>query len=85
MTEPRVAVVGAGAWGTTLAVLLGKVEPVVLVAHDAEAAARIGDARENERRLPGVRLPDAVTVSSDPSAIGSAALVVYAVPSARLR
>ena len=82
---PRVVVVGAGAWGTTLAVMVGKVEPVVLLAHDEAAAARIEGARENERRLPGVRLPDAVTVSGDPAAVAIAELVVFAVPSAYLR
>jgi glycerol-3-phosphate dehydrogenase (NAD(P)+) len=82
----RVAVVGAGAWGTTLAVLLGKVEPVLLLAHDEGAATRIRGTRENERRLPGVHLPDSVTVSSDPSAIADASdLVVFAVPSNHLR
>jgi glycerol-3-phosphate dehydrogenase (NAD(P)+) len=82
---PRVAVVGAGAWGTTLAVMVGKVEPVVLLAYDADAAARIDAARENQRRLAGVRLPAGVTVSADPAAIASAELVVFAVPSAHLR
>jgi glycerol-3-phosphate dehydrogenase (NAD(P)+) len=83
---PRVAVVGAGAWGTTLAVLLGKVEPVLLLAHNAEAATRIAADRENQRRLPGIRLPDAVTVSADRAALASAAeLVIFAVPSNHLR
>jgi glycerol-3-phosphate dehydrogenase (NAD(P)+) len=83
---PRVAVVGAGAWGTTLAVMLGKVEPVVLLAHDAEAAARISTARENERRLPGVKLPDTVTVTADPASLAdSLDLVIFAVPSNHLR
>ena len=82
----RVAVVGAGAWGTTLAILIGKVEPVVLLAHDVEAAVRIGEARANERRLPGIALPDAVTVTADPAAIaGAIDLVVFAVPSSHLR
>ena len=83
---PRVAVVGAGAWGTTLAVLIGKVEPVVLLTHDAPSADRIGAARENERRLPGVRLPDAVKVSADAAALGGVEdLVVVAAPSNHLR
>ena len=82
---PRVAVVGAGAWGTTLAVVAGKTEPVALVAHDAAAAERIATARENERRLAGINLPDSVTVSADPAALASAELVVFAVPSAHLR
>ncbi|MEA2518888.1 MAG: glycerol-3-phosphate dehydrogenase, partial [Chloroflexota bacterium] len=86
MTDPRVAVVGAGAWGTTLAILLGKVEPVLLLAHDDEAAGRIDAARENERRLPGIALPPAVVVSADPAALAAAVdLVVVAVPSPHLR
>jgi glycerol-3-phosphate dehydrogenase (NAD(P)+) len=83
---PRVAVVGAGAWGTTLAVLVGRVEPVILLAHDAEAAARIEKARENERRLPGVALPADVHVTADPSALAAAEeLVIFATPSSHLR
>jgi glycerol-3-phosphate dehydrogenase (NAD(P)+) len=81
----RVAVVGAGAWGTTLAVLIARAEPVVLLAQDPEAAARIDAARENASRLPGVELPTAVAVRADPAAIAGADLVVYAVPSAHLR
>jgi glycerol-3-phosphate dehydrogenase (NAD(P)+) len=81
----RVAVVGAGAWGTTLAVLVARAEPVVLLAQDSEAASRIDAARENASRLPGVELPDAVAISADPAVLGDADLVVYAVPSAHLR
>ena len=81
----RVAVVGAGAWGTTLAVLIARAEAVVLLAQDREAASRIDAARENASRLPGVELPDAVAGTPDPAAIADADLVVYAVPSAHLR
>ena len=85
-SPPRVAVVGAGAWGTTLAILIGKVEPVLLVAHDEAAATRIEAARENERRLPGIALPDDVVVSADPAAVaGATDLVILAVPSNHLR
>ncbi|HET9613675.1 MAG TPA: NAD(P)H-dependent glycerol-3-phosphate dehydrogenase [Candidatus Limnocylindrales bacterium] len=87
MTAPaRVAVVGAGAWGTTLAVLIGRSEPVVLLARDAAAADTIAVARENARRLPGVRLPDTVRVSADPGALDAATeLVIFATPSTHLR
>jgi len=84
--SPRVAIVGAGAWGTTLAVLIARTEPVLLLTHDAAAAQRIGTARENERRLPGVRLPDAVRVAAEPAELAAVAdLVVYAAPSTHLR
>ncbi len=83
---PRVAVIGAGAWGTTLAVMIGKAEPVTLLAHDGEAADRIETARENVRRLPGVHLPEAVTVTADRAAVsGATELVIFAVPSNHLR
>ena len=53
----RVAVVGAGAWGTTLAAILAQREPVTLLCHSPETAARIRDERRNEARLPGIDLP----------------------------
>lgn len=90
MSEPggaaRVAVVGTGAWGTTLAILIGRVEPVLLLGRDPETAAAIAADGVNRRRLPGVPLPDAVSVTADPSALATATdLVLYATPSAHLR
>jgi len=83
--RPRVAVVGAGAWGTTLAALVARQEPVTLVCRRDEAAAEINGTHRNERRLPGVQLPDAVTASADVSAVAEAELVVIASPSAHVR
>jgi len=83
---PRVAVVGSGAWGTTLALTVGRTEPVTLLSHSAETAARIAETRLNEPRLPGVALPPNVAVTADPRALEAAHdLVVFAVPSAYLR
>jgi glycerol-3-phosphate dehydrogenase (NAD(P)+) len=82
----RVAVVGTGAWGTTLALTVGRTEPVILLGHSTETAARIAEARVNERRLPGVKLPPNVEVTADPRALEDARdLVILAVPSAYLR
>lgn len=54
----RVAVLGAGAWGTALARLLSENRhAVTLWTRDADALARIQSARANEARLPGVELP----------------------------
>jgi glycerol-3-phosphate dehydrogenase (NAD(P)+) len=84
--SPRVAVVGAGAWGTTLAVLLAGQEPVTLLAHSPEAAERLARERRNERRLPGVELPDDVVPTADPESLrGAQDLVVVAVPSQHVR
>jgi glycerol-3-phosphate dehydrogenase (NAD(P)+) len=82
----RVAVVGAGAWGTTLAAIVARQEPVSLVARTEQAAAAIQKDRRNERRLPGIDLPDGLMATADPAAVSDAAdLVVIAVPSSHVR
>jgi glycerol-3-phosphate dehydrogenase (NAD(P)+) len=84
--EPRVAVVGSGAWGTTLAILVARSEPVTLLSHSGETAARIAATRLNERRLPGIQLPARIQVTADAGALEAASdLVLFAVPSAHLR
>jgi len=82
----RRAVVGAGTWGTTLALHLAKQGPVVLLARDEQQARQLANERENSRYLPGIRLPVELELTSDPSAIaGAEDLVVLAVPSAAMR
>ena len=82
----RVAVVGAGAWGTTVAAILAQREPVTLLCHSPETAARIRDERRNEARLPGIDLPATLRATADPAALAEATdLVVFAVPSAHVR
>ncbi len=82
----RVAVVGSGAWGTTLAIGIARREPVTLLSHSAETARRIASERRNEPRLPGVTIPDGVAVTADPAALAAATdLVIFAVPSAHVR
>ncbi|HEV8401451.1 MAG TPA: NAD(P)H-dependent glycerol-3-phosphate dehydrogenase [Candidatus Limnocylindrales bacterium] len=86
MAGPRVAVVGAGAWGTTLARVVARSEPVTLLCHSPETAARIAETGRNEARLPGVDLPPAVVATADPAALSEATdLVIFATPSAHLR
>jgi glycerol-3-phosphate dehydrogenase (NAD(P)+) len=86
MAGPRVAVVGAGAWGTTLARLIARNEAVTLLCHSPETAARIVATGRNEARLPGVDLPARVIVTADPAALRAATdLVLFATPSAHLR
>ncbi|BCS88559.1 NAD(P)H-dependent glycerol-3-phosphate dehydrogenase [Pseudodesulfovibrio sediminis] len=64
----KVAVLGAGAWGTTLANMLAKngVE-TVLWAREAEVADEIRATRENKTFLPGFTLSDKLDVESDPA------------------
>jgi glycerol-3-phosphate dehydrogenase (NAD(P)+) len=81
---PRAAVVGTGAWGTTLAMLIAKSEPVVLLARSEAAAAQLAVERRTPR-LPGIELPASVVITADPAALADADLVVIAVPSAHVR
>jgi glycerol-3-phosphate dehydrogenase (NAD(P)+) len=86
MPGPRVAVIGAGAWGTTLAAMVAKREPVLLLCHRPEVAEEISQTHRNERRLPGVDLPEELVASADPADLASAAdLVIFATPSVHLR
>jgi glycerol-3-phosphate dehydrogenase (NAD(P)+) len=84
--SPSVAVVGAGAWGTTLAAIVARREPVLLVCHRAEVADEINATRRNERRLPGIDLPEGLTATADPARLAEARdLVIFAAPSSHLR
>lgn len=83
---PAVAVVGAGAWGTTLATLLARTGRVTLLARDEAHAARLRDDRENRRYLPGIPLEDGIEVTADATSMADAdKLVVLAVPAAAMR
>jgi glycerol-3-phosphate dehydrogenase (NAD(P)+) len=82
----RVAVIGSGAWGTTLAVLVAQAEPVLLLTRSDETAGQLEKTRRNTRRLPGIELPPRIQLGADPSRLADATdLVIVAVPSAHLR
>jgi glycerol-3-phosphate dehydrogenase (NAD(P)+) len=77
----RAAVVGAGAWGTSLARLAAlNGNDVTLWTRDAAHAAELAADRENRRRLPGVPLPAGVAPTSDLAAVAAADLCILAVP-----
>jgi glycerol-3-phosphate dehydrogenase (NAD(P)+) len=82
----RVAVLGAGAWGTSIASVLAARLDVVLWARDAAQAGSIGATRRNERYLPGITLPAPLSVTSDLArATDGAQLLLAATPVAGLR
>jgi len=79
-------ILGAGAWGTAMAVALAGHGSVRLWCRDSAAAAELQASRQNARLLPGVLLPEAVSVSADlPAAVAGASLVGLAVPVNALR
>lgn len=61
----RVAVLGAGSWGTALAAAASRRHPTVLWARDGAQAQAMAARHENTRYLPGVALPHALQVSAD--------------------
>ncbi len=79
---PRAAVVGAGSWGTALALLLhGKGISTTLWSHDEAVPEAVRTTGENPY-LPGVPIPDGLGVTRDLSeAVGGAGLVVSVSPS----
>lgn len=83
----RVAVLGAGSWGTTFAkVLADGGADVVMWARRAEAAREIAESRSNTQYLPGITLPATLTATTEArEALDGAEQVYLAVPSQRLR
>ena len=86
MTD-QIGVIGAGAWGTTLAVRLADAQrPVSLWAHTPEAAEALAHERENRRYLPGVVFPPNLRVTTDDDFLAEPhRFFVLAVPSAHVR
>ena len=78
----RVAVVGAGTWGTTVAALASANAPTVLWSRRPELAASMQATRRNDTYLPGVVLPPGLPVTADlEQAVALSDVVVMAVPS----
>jgi len=79
-------IIGAGGWGTALAGLWAKhAGTIVLWGHNADRVARMQKTRENSDYLPGLRLPEAVHITSDMGNCADADLIVLATPSTALR
>ncbi|RKF16299.1 NAD(P)-dependent glycerol-3-phosphate dehydrogenase [Roseovarius spongiae] len=80
-----IAIMGAGAFGTALALTLGREGEVTLWARDADHVTEMARTRENARRLPGAAFPYGVRVSEHVEALRLAQTVLLAVPMQRLR
>jgi glycerol-3-phosphate dehydrogenase (NAD(P)+) len=78
----RVAVIGAGSWGTAVAALAAREHAVRLWARRAELAAKINASSENPDYLKGHRLPFGLVATSDlDEAVADASVVMIGVPS----
>ncbi|MGB7480550.1 MAG: NAD(P)H-dependent glycerol-3-phosphate dehydrogenase [Burkholderiaceae bacterium] len=86
----KISILGAGAWGTALAIALAARHAVMLWGRDADAIHELAARRENRRYLPGCALPEALALESDfEAAVAHAAdadgLLIAACPVAGLR
>ena len=83
----RIAVIGAGAWGTALALSLSRQQrhDITLWAHSPEHAAEMQRTHENRRYLPGYRLPDTIRITSSlGEAVESGTTILSVTPSVNL-
>jgi glycerol-3-phosphate dehydrogenase (NAD(P)+) len=79
-------ILGGGGWGTALALVLAdRYDQVLVWEHEADYAAQVQAGRENTRYLPGVRLADNLTMTSDLADMADADLLLLSVPSAFFR
>lgn len=85
----RIAILGAGSWGTALSVVLSrarKPHEISLWARNAELAEGLGRHRENTAYLKGIRLPDSVHPTHDMAkALSGSKVVIGAIPSVHAR
>lgn len=82
----KISVLGAGAWGTALAISLAERHEVSLWARDAAQVAAMRETRRNRRYLPDIALPDSLALTDDlQAALHDAGLLIVAVPVSGLR
>ncbi|HZW95327.1 MAG TPA: NAD(P)H-dependent glycerol-3-phosphate dehydrogenase [Candidatus Eremiobacteraceae bacterium] len=84
----KIAIIGAGAWGTALSIILGrkKTHEVRLWAHEKEVCESIAQRRVNEKFLPGQDIPKGVMPCNDlAEALENAGVVISVMPSQHCR
>lgn len=82
----KISIVGAGAWGTTLACLLAEREhSVTLWAAEEELARKISAWKENRDFLPGFKIPESIAVTHRIEPAVDAEIMILTVPSRHLR
>src|SRR5579875_389485 len=85
----KIAIIGAGGWGTALAIVLGrqrKERRIALWARESDVLESLREARENRVFLPGFQVPETVEISGDLSnALEGASIVIGAMPAAHAR
>ena len=83
----KIGILGAGGWGTALSIVLHhNNHNITLWEFDKELAEIFKKSRENEKFLPGVKLPSEIIITSDlEEAISKSEIIIFAVPSHTVR
>lgn len=83
----RLAVIGSGAWGTTLAMVAHRAgTPTTLVVRNDTVHRSLRDAHRHRTSLPGIKFPPEIGLSQDAVAsIGAADVVLFVIPTQKLR
>ena len=86
MKLERIAVIGAGGWGTALSVIWARQGPAIsLYGNDPSRIEQLRASRENSAYLPGVSLPEEIGLTSDLHSCAAADLIVFVTRSTALR
>ncbi len=82
ISNEKIAVLGAGSWGMTLAILLAERHNVKIWEFDKEQCEKLNKDRENKKFLPGIKIPDSIFISNNiEEVISDSNIVFFAVPS----
>lgn len=83
---PKIGIVGAGAWGTALALAVRRQgNEALLYAHEADVAAAIGDTHENPVFLPGIPLDPEIRATNSLAVVAKADILLLATPAQHMR
>ncbi|MDN5247973.1 MAG: NAD(P)H-dependent glycerol-3-phosphate dehydrogenase [Wolbachia endosymbiont of Tyrophagus putrescentiae] len=79
-----ISILGAGAWGTAIAISLSSKQDIILWTHNKSKCQLINEKRESDR-LPGCLIPDNISVKSDIKDTINSAAIIIATPTQSLR
>ena len=83
----KVTVLGAGSWGTTLALVLNQNNHLVTCwSFDKNDVESIKKSKENKKFLPGIKIPGTINITNDlQESINTAEVIIVAIPSHAVR